>query len=105
MMNVGRWDDARESLDKARKPSQADYIHYAPRLDCLPRSRFRDENLKVAIELRPEIVITREMMRFAFLQETRVYGTALSRKAARRLIRSRPISRIMRGSRSSAYLY
>src|SRR5712672_4107308 len=30
MMNVGRWDDARESLDKARKAApKADYIHYA----------------------------------------------------------------------------
>jgi len=37
MMNVGRWDDARESLDKARKASpKADHIHYAlAALDCL----------------------------------------------------------------------
>src|ERR1700716_4125997 len=37
MMNIGRWDDARESLDKARKAApKADYIHYAlAALDCL----------------------------------------------------------------------
>src|SRR2546426_8113520 len=30
MMNLGRWDEARESLDKARKLSpKADHIHYA----------------------------------------------------------------------------
>src|SRR5579859_4564396 len=30
MMNIGRWDDARESLLKARKASpKSDYIHYA----------------------------------------------------------------------------
>ena len=37
MMNIGRWDDARESLDRARKAApKADYIHYAlAALDCL----------------------------------------------------------------------
>src|SRR6266576_4615217 len=37
MMNIGRWDDARESLDKARKAApKADHIHYAlAALDCL----------------------------------------------------------------------
>src|SRR5205807_1871404 len=36
MMNVGRWDEARESLDKARKAApKADHIHYAlAPLDC-----------------------------------------------------------------------
>src|SRR6201987_3977267 len=30
MMNIGRWDDARESLDKARKAApKADHVHYA----------------------------------------------------------------------------
>src|ERR1700730_18512863 len=48
MMNIGRWDDARESLDKARKAApKADYIHYA-RAARLPsgRSRFRHEKLE-----------------------------------------------------------
>src|SRR4029077_16086917 len=37
MMNIGRWDDARESLDKARKAApMADHIHYAlPAFYCL----------------------------------------------------------------------
>src|SRR5438874_832412 len=37
MMNIGRWDEARESLDKARKAApKADHIHYAlAALDCL----------------------------------------------------------------------
>jgi len=37
MMNLGRWDEARESLDKARKLSpKADHIVYAvAALDCL----------------------------------------------------------------------
>jgi len=64
MMNVGRWDDARESLDKARKAApKADYIHYAlAALDCLTgEADSAMKNLKVAIDLRPEIAITREM--------------------------------------------
>ena len=62
MMNVGRWDDARESLDKARSAApKADYIHYAlAALDCLTgEADSAMENLKVAIELRPRIAITR----------------------------------------------
>src|SRR5208337_2824240 len=37
MMNLGRWDEARESLDKARKLApKADHVHYAlAALDCL----------------------------------------------------------------------
>src|SRR5271165_5820945 len=37
MMNLGRWDEARESLEKARKLApKADHIHYAlAALDCL----------------------------------------------------------------------
>jgi len=62
MMNVGRWDEARESLDKARKaPPKADYIHYAlAALDCLTAKLIPAmKNLKVAIDLRPEIGTTR----------------------------------------------
>src|ERR1700722_18123618 len=57
MMNIGRWDDARESLDKARKASpKADYFHYAlASLDCLTgEADSAMKNLKVAIDLRPE---------------------------------------------------
>ena len=57
MMNIGRWDDARESLLKARKAApKADHIHYAlAALDCLTgEADSAMENLKVAIELRPE---------------------------------------------------
>src|ERR1700730_5135384 len=57
MMNIGRWDDARESLDKARKAApKADYIHYAlAALDCLTgEADSALKNLKVAIELRDE---------------------------------------------------
>src|ERR1700738_5423146 len=57
MMNVGRWDDARESLDKARKAApKADYIHYAlAALDCLTgEADSALKNLKVAIELKSE---------------------------------------------------
>ena len=57
MMNVGRWDDARESLDKARKAApKADHIHYAlAALDCLTgEADSALANLKIAIQLRPE---------------------------------------------------
>src|SRR5260370_6818213 len=57
MMNIGRWDDARESLDKARKAApKADHIHYAlAALDSLPgEADSARANLKVAIQLRPE---------------------------------------------------
>jgi tetratricopeptide (TPR) repeat protein len=73
MMNIGRWDDARESLIKARKASpKADYIHYAlAALDCLTgEADSAMENLKVAIELRPENRFhARNDEDFAFLQE------------------------------------
>jgi len=73
MMNVGRWDDARESLDKARKAApKADYIHYAlAALDCLTgEADSALKNLKVAIELRAENRYhARNDEDFAFLQE------------------------------------
>jgi tetratricopeptide (TPR) repeat protein len=73
MMNVGRWDDARESLDKARKAApKADYIHYAlAALDCLTgEADAALKNLKVAIDLRPENRYhARNDEDFAFLQE------------------------------------
>jgi tetratricopeptide (TPR) repeat protein len=73
MMNIGRWDDARESLDKARKAApKADYIHYAlAALDCLTgEAESAMKNLKVAIELRPENRYhARNDEDFAFLQE------------------------------------
>jgi len=73
MMNIGRWDDARESLDKARKAApKADYIHYAlAALDCLTgEAESAMENLKMAIQLRPENRYhARNDEDFAFLQE------------------------------------
>src|ERR1700730_17754204 len=73
MMNVGRWDDARESLDKARKAApKADYIHYAlAALDCLTgEADSALKNLKVLIILRPENRYhARNDEDFAFLQE------------------------------------
>src|SRR6202795_1913858 len=73
MMNIGRWDDARESLDKARKAApKADYIHYAlAALDCLTgEADSALKNLKVAIQLRPENRYhARNDEDFAFLQE------------------------------------
>ena len=73
MMNIGRWDEARESLIKARKASpKADYIHYAlAALDCLTgEADSAMANLKVAIELRPENRFhARNDEDFAFLQE------------------------------------
>jgi tetratricopeptide (TPR) repeat protein len=73
MMNIGRWDDARESLDKARKASpKADYVHYAlAALDCLTgEADSAMKNLKVAIDLRPENRYhARNDEDFAFLQE------------------------------------
>ena len=73
MMNIGRWDDARESLDKARKAApKADHIHYAlAALDCLTgEADSALENLKVAIQLRPENRYhARNDEDFAFLQE------------------------------------
>jgi tetratricopeptide (TPR) repeat protein len=73
MMNIGRWDDARESLLKARKAApKADHIHYAlAALDCLTgEADSAMANLKVAIELRPENRYhARNDEDFAFLQE------------------------------------
>ena len=73
MMNIGRWDEARESLDRARKAApKADHIHYAlAALDCLTgEADSALENLKVAIQLRPENRYhARNDEDFAFLQE------------------------------------
>ena len=73
MMNIGRWDEARESLDKARKAApKADHIHYAlAALDCLTgEADSALANLKVAIQLRPENRYhARNDEDFAFLQE------------------------------------
>ena len=55
MMNLGRWDEARESLEKARKLApKLDHIHYAlAALDCLTgEADSALANLKIAIELR-----------------------------------------------------
>ena len=73
MMNIGRWDDARESLIKARKAApKADHIHYAlAALDCLTgEADSAMTNLKVAIQLKPENRYhARNDEDFAFLQE------------------------------------
>jgi tetratricopeptide (TPR) repeat protein len=73
MMNIGRWDDARESLDKARKAApKADHVHYAlAALDCLTgEADSAMKNLRVAIDLRPENRYhARNDEDFAFLQE------------------------------------
>jgi tetratricopeptide (TPR) repeat protein len=73
MMNLGRWDDAREHLDKARKMApKADFILYAlAALDCLTgEAEAALENLKLAIQLRPENRYhARNDEDFAFLQE------------------------------------
>lgn len=55
MMNLGRWDEARESLEKARKLApKADHVHYAlAALDCLTgEADSALSNLKIAIDLR-----------------------------------------------------
>jgi tetratricopeptide (TPR) repeat protein len=73
MMNLGRWDDAREHLEKARKIApKADYIVYAiAALDCLTgEADSAMENLKTAIALRPENRYhARNDEDFAFLQD------------------------------------
>ena len=73
MMNLGRWDEARESLDKARKQApKADHIVYAlAALDCLTgEADSAMANLKVAIELNSENRYhARNDEDFAFLQE------------------------------------
>ena len=73
MMNHGRWDEAREHLGRARKMApKADYIVYAmAALDCLTgEAEAAMENLKLAIELKPENRYhARNDEDFAFLQE------------------------------------
>ncbi len=73
MMNLGRWDEAREHLERAKKlAARADYIHYAlAALDCLTgEAESALEKLKVAIELRPENRYhARNDEDFAFLAE------------------------------------
>jgi tetratricopeptide (TPR) repeat protein len=73
MMNMGRWDEAREHLLRARKLApKADYIIYATAaLDCLTgEAESAMENLKIAIQLRPENRYhARNDEDFAFLQE------------------------------------
>lgn len=73
MMNLGRWDEARESLEKARKLApKLDHVHYAlAALDCLTgEADSAMSNLKVAIDLRPANRFhARNDEDFAFLQE------------------------------------
>jgi Flp pilus assembly protein TadD len=73
MMNLGRWDEAREQLLKARKLApKADFVIYAmAALDCLTgEAESAMENLKAAIALRPENRYhARNDEDFAFLQE------------------------------------
>ncbi len=73
MMNLGQWDEARESLLRAKKLApKADYVYYAmAALDCLTgEAEAAMENLKIAIELRPENRYhARNDEDFAFLHE------------------------------------
>src|SRR6201997_5737499 len=73
LMNLGRWDEAREHLDRARKSApKADHIVYAmAALDCLTgEAAYAILNLKIAIQLRPENRYhARNDEDFAFLQE------------------------------------
>ena len=73
MMNLGRWDEARESLERARKlVPKADHVHYAlAALDCLTgEADSALANLKIAIELRPaNRYHARNDEDFNFLQE------------------------------------
>jgi tetratricopeptide (TPR) repeat protein len=73
MMNLGRWDEAREHLLRAKKSApKADYVFYAmAALDCLTgEAESAMENLKIAIQLRPENRYhARNDEDFAFLQE------------------------------------
>lgn len=73
LMNLGRWDDAREHLDRARKAApKADHIVYAMAvLDCLTgEADSAMDDLKIAIQLRPENRYhARNDEDFAFLQE------------------------------------
>jgi len=73
LMNLGRWDEAREYLDRAHKAApKADHIVYAiAALDCLTgEADSAMANLKIAIQLRPENRYhARNDEDFAFLQE------------------------------------
>jgi tetratricopeptide (TPR) repeat protein len=73
LMNLGRWDEAREHLDRARKAApKADHVVYAvAALDCLTgEADSAMENLKIAIQLRPENRYhARNDEDFKFLQE------------------------------------
>lgn len=73
MMNLGRWDEARESLLRAKKLApKSDFVFYAmAALDCLTgEAEAAMENLKIAIQLRPENRYhARNDEDFAFLQE------------------------------------
>lgn len=73
MMNLGRWDEAREHLLRAKKLApKADFVFYAmAALDCLTgEAEAAMGNLKMAIELRPENRYhARNDEDFAFLQE------------------------------------
>lgn len=73
LMNLGRWDEAREHLDRAHKAApKADHIIYAmAALDCLTgEADSAMANLKTAIQLRPENRYhARNDEDFSFLQE------------------------------------
>lgn len=73
MMNLGRWDEARDHLERALKLApKADHVIYAlAALDCLTgEAEAALEKLKRAIELRPENRYhARNDEDFAFLQE------------------------------------
>jgi tetratricopeptide (TPR) repeat protein len=73
MMNLGRWDEARESLERARKLApKADHVHYAlAALDCLTgEADSALANLKIAIGIRPaNRYHARNDEDFNFLQE------------------------------------
>ena len=73
MMNLGLWDEARDHLEKARKMApKSEFVYYAlAALDCLTgEADSALQNLKVAIDLRPENRYhARNDEDFAFLQE------------------------------------
>jgi len=73
LMNLGRWDEAREHFDRAIKAApKADHIIYAmAALDCLTgEADAAMEKLKLAIQLRPENRYhARNDEDFSFLQE------------------------------------
>ena len=73
LMNLGRWDEAREHLDRAHKSApKSDHIIYAmAALDCLcGEAESAMKNLAIAMQLRPENrYLARNDPDFAFLQE------------------------------------